>query len=59
MCSSLCTQMLAKYTSLKFNALSTHLLNKEIVYFDKNALIVLQFYNYQPHTFMVVILEMI
>ena len=45
MCLSLCTQMLAKYTSLKFNALSTHLLNKEIVYFDKNALIVLLFYD--------------
>ena len=63
-------QMLAKYTSLKFNALSTHLLSKQIVYFDKNVLIVLlfydyssvqcitiqtQFYNYLPYTFMVVV----
>ena len=36
-------EVLTKYNSLKFNALSTHLLNKQIVFFDKNVSIVLLF----------------
>ena len=39
-------EILTKYTSLKFNALSTHLLNKQIAFLDKNVSIVLLFYNY-------------
>ena len=39
-------EVLIKYTTLKFNALSTHLLNKQMVSFDKNVPIVLPFYNH-------------
>ena len=39
-------EVLTKYTSLKFNALSTHLLNKQMVVFDANVSIMLVFYNY-------------
>ena len=44
-------EMLAKYTSLKFNALLTRLLNKQIVYLAKNPLIALLFYDHSsvPH----------
>ena len=33
--------VLTKYTSLKFNAMSAHLLNKQSIFLDKNVLIVL------------------
>ena len=36
-------EVLTKYTSLKFNALSTHLLNNQMVFFDKNVSIALSF----------------
>ena len=39
-------EMLEKYTSLKFNTLTTHLLNKQIIYFATNPSIVLLFYDY-------------
>ena len=35
-----------EYTSLKFNVLSAHLLNKQMDLFDKNVSIEPQFYNY-------------
>ena len=38
--------VLTKYTSLNFSTLSTHLLNKQMVFFDKNVSVVLLFYNY-------------
>ena len=39
-------QLLTKFTSLKFNTLSTHLLNKQRVFSGKNVSVVLSFYNY-------------
>ena len=42
-------EVLTKYTSLNFSALSTHSLNKQMVLFDKNVSIVLLFYNYSHY----------
>ena len=39
-------ELLTKYTSLKFNALSANLWNKRMVSFDQNMSTVLPFYNY-------------